>query len=252
MSSVTEQRMPVAPAPRRTAFRVASVLQGAAVAVGFVMLAGGFALAAVEYRPYQVPSASMAPTIQVGDTVLARRTTGSAVGRGDVVVFSEPLWGNATMVKRVVAVGGDTVACCDADGRLVVNGVGVGEPYADTKSGPGPEFSIVVPPGRLFLLGDFRMNSLDSRSHLDVAGGTVAESDVVARVDGIAWPSARIAALPRTTAFDALAGRNASEPGLLVPAVATASGGGLLVLVAAGAGWVAAAAGRVRRRFRGA
>ncbi|GJF33759.1 hypothetical protein KNE206_64590 [Kitasatospora sp. NE20-6] len=250
MSSLTEQRPPAAPVRRSTPKRIASLLQGVAIAVGFAMLVGGVVLVAVQYRPYRIPSTSMSPTIQVGDTVLARKTDGGTVGRGDIVVFSEPLWGGATMVKRVAALGGDTVACCDAGQRLTVNGVGVDESYADEKLGPGAGFSITVPEGRLFLLGDSRANSLDSRSHLDVASGTVAASDVVARVEAIAWPSDRMASVPRADAFDAIAGRPASRHGLLVPATYAAVGGALLVLAAGAAGGIAGLAGRLLGRRR--
>ncbi|WP_431680713.1 signal peptidase I [Kitasatospora sp. KL5] len=250
MSSVTER--PVAtPAARKPRRNIASALQGVAIAVGFAMLVGGFGLIALQYRPYRIPTTSMSPTLQIGDTVLARKTDGASVGRGDIVVFSEPLWGGATMVKRVVAVGGDTVACCDAGGHLTVNGVPVDEAYADERIGPGAAFSTTVPEGRIFLLGDSRSNSLDSRAHLDVASGTVAASDVVARVEGIAWPSARIMALPRTTAFDAVKGPKASKHGLLVPASYAAVGGGALVLLAGAAGWVVSFGHWVQRRRRG-
>ncbi|MEV8097308.1 signal peptidase I [Kitasatospora sp. NPDC085879] len=247
--SVTERPV-AAPAARRPRRSVASVLQGVAIAVGFAMLVGGFGLIALQYRPYRIPSTSMSPTLQVGDTVLAHRADGASVGRGDIVVFSEPLWGGATMVKRVVAVGGDTVACCGSEGRLTVNGVAVDEPYTDDHLGPGEGYRITVPEGRLFLLGDSRSNSLDSRSHLDVASGTVAATDVVGRVEGIVWPSARIAAVPRTPAFDEVKGPTASRHGLLVPAGYAAVGGAVLVLAAGAAGWAVSLGQWVRRRSR--
>ncbi|MEU2627601.1 signal peptidase I [Kitasatospora sp. NPDC007106] len=249
MSSVTE-RPATAATPRRPRRSIASLLQGVAIAVGFAMLVGGFAYLALQYRPYRIPTTSMTPTLKNGDTVLAHRTDGASVGRGDIVVFSEPLWGGATMVKRVVAVGGDTVACCGSDGRLTVNGTAVDEPYTDQHLGPGEGYRITVPEGRIFLLGDSRSNSLDSRSHLDLASGTVAATDVVARVEGIVWPSDRTAAVPRTTAFDDVKGRPASAHGLLVPAAYAAVGGGALVLAAGAAGWAVSIVRWVGRRTR--
>lgn len=93
-------------------------VSGLAVALGCVLFLGGFAWAAVLYRPYTVPTDSMEPLVHPGDKVLARHVSGTAVRRGDVVVFQDPLWGGQPLVKRVVGVGGDTVECCDKRGRL--------------------------------------------------------------------------------------------------------------------------------------
>jgi signal peptidase I len=86
-------------------------LSGLVVALGCVLFLGGFAWGTVHYTPYTVPTGSMAPTISAGDRVLAQHIDGSEVHRGDVVVFNEPTWANVPLVKRVVAVGGDTVSC---------------------------------------------------------------------------------------------------------------------------------------------
>ncbi|MCW0121709.1 signal peptidase I, partial [Bacillus subtilis] len=91
----------------------------------------GFVWAAVVYQPYTVPTDSMSPTVKPGDRVLAERIDGADVRRGDVVVFTDEVWGATPMVKRVVGVGGDKVACCDREGRLTVNGTPVDEPYLD-------------------------------------------------------------------------------------------------------------------------
>src|SRR4051812_26813434 len=91
--------------------RTGHVLSGLAVALGCVLFLGGFGWGAVLYRPYTVPTGSMMPTVDPGDRVLAQRVDGAEVRRGDVVVFSDSLWGEVPMVKRVVAVGGDTVRC---------------------------------------------------------------------------------------------------------------------------------------------
>ena len=92
--------------------RLGSVLSGLVVALGCVLFLGGFAWGAIVYQPYTVPTESMAPTIKAGDRILAERIDGSDVERGDVVVFKQESWGDMLIVKRVVAVGGDTVACC--------------------------------------------------------------------------------------------------------------------------------------------
>src|SRR5690348_4217391 len=135
--------------------RVEGVLQGIGITVGLLGLIGGFVLLAVQYRPYSVPTDSMAPTVQPGDTVLAHPVKGSEIGRGDVIVFSDPLWGTSAMVKRVIGVGGDTIACCDSAGRTTVNGKPVTESYVNSSSSSAlllgdKAFSAKVPAGRLF------------------------------------------------------------------------------------------------------
>jgi signal peptidase I len=127
-------------------------------------------------QSFAIPSASMLPTIQIGDHVFVdkARFRGAAPRRGDLIVHRSPENPNVTAIKRAVAVGGDRVEIRDK--RLFVNGREVLEPYAihnDAKTYPaspslpygrrdnfGP---IVVPPGSLFALGDNRDNSFDCR-----------------------------------------------------------------------------------------
>lgn len=219
-------------------------LSGIAVALGCVLFLGSCVWGALVYRPYSVPTTSMVPTVQPGDRLLAQKVSGSDVRRGDVVVFRDPLWGNQPLVKRVVAVGGDTVACCDAQGRLTVNGTPIDETYlnggAPSAAGGNKasmeQFSTKVPAGSLFLLGDNRAISEDSRIHLeDAEGGAVPASDVRARVDGVAWPSSRIGLLPRTSAFAGLAGGGSPGRGPLGMLVVAALAGVALIL--GGAAW---------------
>ncbi|MFI8960568.1 signal peptidase I [Streptomyces sp. NPDC053493] len=222
--------------------RLGSVLSGLAVAVGCVLFLGGFVVGAVLYQPYTVPTDSMTPTLDVGSKVLAERVDGADVKRGDVVVFQDSLWGDVTMVKRVVGVGGDTVVCCDADGRLTINGKAVEEPYLPAgKAASGQEFSATVPAGNLFLLGDERHTSMDSRAHLQEAGhGSVPRSAVTARVDAVAWPAKGV--LERPASFAALPG-GVSSPGPVRPLLYAIVGGCVLILAGAAYGPLARAFG---------
>jgi signal peptidase I len=233
------------PAGSRTGQR----LSGLAVALGLVLFLGGFAWGAVVYRPYTVPTSSMTPTIDAGDRVLAQRIDGSEVRRGDVVVFTDKNWvANAAVVKRVVAVGGDTVACC-TDGKLTVNGKKIEEPYLPKGSlAEITDFPTVkVPDGRLFLLGDERQGSLDSTAHLtDAASGTVARSSVKARVDAVVWPMNGM--LERPTGFESLG--TLSEPGPLRTIGWLIAAGAVLVLGGGAYGPVAKLAARGRAGTR--
>jgi signal peptidase I len=217
--------------------RTGQRLSGLAVALGLVLFLGGFGWAAVVYRPYTVPTSSMTPTIDAGDRVLAQRVDGADVRRGDVVVFKDSTWADAPIVKRVVAVGGDTVSCCQ-DGRLKVNGKEIDEPYlpagASAESADFP--TVTVPQGRLFLLGDERRTSLDSTAHLtDAAGGTVARSAVDARVDAVVWPMEGM--LERPSGFTQLGAL--SEPGPLRTVTWMVIAGVVLILGGAAYGPVA-------------
>jgi signal peptidase I len=197
--------------------RSGRVVSGLAIALGCVMFLGGFAWAGLVYRPYTVPTQSMQPTVLPGDKVLAQKISGSDVHRGDVVVFKDQAWGNEPLVKRVVGVGGDVVACCDKQGRLTVNGTPVDETYLNGHGLSAQEaFKATVRKGELFMLGDNRAVSQDSRVHLeDAEGGSVPAADVKGRVDGTAWPLGRMGMLPTTSAFDALPGGGQSPQGPL-------------------------------------
>ncbi|MDT0568330.1 signal peptidase I [Streptomyces sp. DSM 3412] len=213
--------------------RLGSKLSGLAVALGCVLFLGGFLWGAVAYAPYTVPTDSMSPTITSGDRILAERVDGSEIKRGDVVVFRQESWGNAPMVKRVVAVGGDTVACC-TDGKLTVNGKQIDEGYLP--EGQQAELTgipeITVPQGRLFLLGDERSGSLDSTAHLTEAGnGTVPRTHVDARVDAVVWPMDGM--LARPTGFEELGALSSPGPLRLITAALVVG----MVLVLGGAAY---------------
>ncbi|WP_394813556.1 signal peptidase I [Streptomyces hazeniae] len=201
---------------RSRSFRLTT---GAAAVLVAVLLVGAFVV-----QPYSIPSSSMAPTLKVGDRVLVNKLAyrfGDRPERGDVVVFdgrgsflpsgtagsgalsgllrrfgsalglSDPA--DTEYVKRVIGVGGDRVRCCDQRGRLVVNG----EPLTETYLHPGDDssavrFDIRVPEGRLWVMGDHRSASRDSRDHLGLpGGGTVPLDRVIGRADWIAWPHDR-------------------------------------------------------------
>ncbi|MET8245836.1 signal peptidase I [Streptomyces sp. NPDC005202] len=204
---------------RRSAVREIPLLVGVAVLIALV-------LKTFLVQAFVIPSGSMEQTIRIGDRVLVDKLTpwfGSKPQRGDVVVFHDPggwLAGEQTtrkndpvvvkqikegltfigllpsdnekdLIKRVVGVGGDHVKCCDAQGRVTVNGVPLNEGnYLYPGNAPSnTQFDITVPKGRLWMMGDHRANSADSRAHQDTAyGGTVSENSVVGRAMFIGWP----------------------------------------------------------------
>lgn len=176
---------------RWTGLEVLALVLVAAVAVSL--------LRHLVVQVYAIPSGSMEPLLGSGDRVVVTRLDDD-VRRGDVVVFdgaglfaSGAPAGEQDFVKRVVGVGGDRVVCCDRDGRLSVDGKPLEEPYLFAGDDPSETaFDVEVPIGRLWLMGDHRSGSADSRAHLgSPGGGMVPQERVVGRVVAVVWPPDR-------------------------------------------------------------
>jgi signal peptidase I len=138
-------------------------------------------------EPLSITSASMDPTLQAGDSVLATKFAYRFADpeRGDVVLFEAPFDGAPT-IKRVVGVAGDTVAV--RDGVLFVNGEKTREDYVDYNLTDATFFGPTdVPEGGVYVMGDNRANSLDSRSY-----GPVPEEDVLGGIGLRIWPLGRM------------------------------------------------------------
>jgi signal peptidase I len=176
------------------------ILLGAAVVVA--LLVRTFVL-----QTFYVPSESMEHTLNINDRVLVNKLVYDFrdPSRGEVIVFTSPLdWRTAEnekdFVKRVIGVPGDHVVCCDPRGRLSVNGVAIDEPYLDKDYGanapasPNP-FDVTVPAGRLWVMGDNRVESADSRYHYAAQRNrieaTIPISSVIGRAFVLFWPPGR-------------------------------------------------------------
>ncbi len=186
-------------------------------------------------QAFFIPSGSMENTLEINDRVLVNKLVYDvrSIHRGDIVVFNgDGSWDPGTaprdtnfvvkfgqgfasmfgfghpgdiLIKRVIGLPGDKVACCDAQGRVTVNGVPLTEQtYLYPGDAPSEiRFNVVVPPGRLWVMGDHRLISDDSRNHLgQPGGGTVPENAVIGRAFVIIWPISRWRFLPIPATFE--------------------------------------------------
>jgi signal peptidase I len=196
------------------------------------------------FQAFFIPSGSMENTLLKGDRVIVNRLSYKVghVQRGQIVVFSgvdswtpegsitqpsNPVLrefskigsylgfapsGEQDFIKRVIGIPGDRVVCCNTQGQITVNGKALSEHYlypgSDNRTLP---FDIVVPPGRLWVEGDHRNDSADSRSHTGLpGGGTIPINKVIGRAFVIVWPFSRLHRLEIPASYGALSNTTAS------------------------------------------
>lgn len=189
------------------------------------------------FRSFYIPSGSMMNTLQINDRIVVNELVpkASSLKRGDVVVFTDPggwlsgegaptvstsssnpviagfQWGltqigigtqdsDNHLVKRVIGLPGDKIACCNAAGELTINGVPIKEPYINVAPGKPADafqYDVTVPAGDVWVLGDNRYNSADSAYHYTKkdASAFVPIKDIVGKAEIITWPSSRWASL---------------------------------------------------------
>ena len=196
------------------------------VIIVVIAFLASYALKTFLIRSFYIPSGSMKETLQVDDRILVNQLVPAVqdVQRGDVIVFKDPggwlhpqampeestgirrlleqvgLVAEVTdeyVVKRVIGVGGDRVACCDANGLVTINDVPIREPYVLLPEGASKvsrdDFDVTVPEGALWVMGDNRYASQDSRYNQDQPGkGFVSEDEVVGRAFLLNWPFDRL------------------------------------------------------------
>ena len=180
---------------------------------------------------FYIPSGSMENTLQIKDRVAVNKIPfiSRSINRGDVVVFRDPdnwlpeivdydtnkyvskaksalvavgVLPNPTkqyLVKRVIGVEGDHIVCCTKAGNLTINDVEVTEPYIYAGNKPSEmKFDVTVPKGKLWVMGDHRGASADSRYHQeDINKGFVPISRVTGRVVAVIWPFKNIIYVPK-------------------------------------------------------
>jgi signal peptidase I len=207
--------------PGRARSGILGLLRETAIIIGCALVVS-WLIKTFLVQAFYIPSESMRDTLEVGDRVMVSRMVPRVfdVHRGDIVVFLDPGdWlepheqpdrgplGNAAttaltmvgllpadtgehLIKRTIGVPGDHVTCCDADGLIEVNGVALHEPYIRPGSVPSQvPFDEVVPEGMLFVMGDNRQNSADSRFNTTKPyGGFVPISNVVGTAFATVWP----------------------------------------------------------------
>lgn len=179
------------------------------------------------FRAFFIPSESMVSTLDVDDRIFVNLLVPEpfSLSRGDVVVFRDTnAWLPAApektegpftwvqdgltfvgllpddsqqhLVKRVIGLPGDQVVCCDTGGKLTINGAAIDETYVNTAEVPQVRnFDVTVPEGKVWVMGDNRNHSADSRSHMEANGGFINLEDIEGKAAVIAWPLNRITVL---------------------------------------------------------
>lgn len=185
-------------------------------------------------QAFYIPSPSMEPQFVKNDRILVQKVSywGGEPQRGDIIVFADPGgWLNDAespapknilvkgleriglyptgghLVKRIIGVGGDRVVCCDKQGRITVNGKALDEgAYLPKGTKPSlTRFDVQVPPDHLWMMGDNRGESWDSRGHMgDPGGGFVSTDLVVGKVFALVWPWDRAEWVRRPADFEAI------------------------------------------------
>ena len=209
-------------AKRRGSFwRELPILLGVAILVAVLVRA--FVL-----QTFYIPSPSMEHTLNVLDRVLVNKLVYDFRDphRGEIIVFKAPDdWQSGAegqdFIKRIIGTPGDHVVCCDAQERLVVNGVSLDEPYifrdADGNQDPAADrkFNITVPKDRLWVMGDHRSASGDSLEHYeetsDIQEATIPEKSVVGRAFTVFWPLSRAKWLSVPDGFDKIPDASAAK-----------------------------------------
>ncbi|WP_461171668.1 signal peptidase I [Arthrobacter sp. Z1-9] len=179
------------------------------------------------FRAFFIPSESMVNTLDIDDRIFVNLLVPEpfSLNRGDVVVFRDtkgwlppaeektegpfswvqdgltfvgllPDNSEQHLVKRVIGLPGDHVVCCDDGGRLTINGRPINESYVNPAEAPQiRNFDVTVPEGKVWVMGDNRNHSADSRAHMDSDGGFIDVADLEGKAAVIAWPLSRITTL---------------------------------------------------------
>ncbi len=201
--------------PRTPFWRELPILLGIAIVVAIVVRA--FVL-----QTFFIPSESMENTLNINDRVLVNKLVYNFRDphRGEIIVFKAPMqWrsdpNEEDFIKRVIGEPGDHIVCCDAQGRITVNGKALDETqylYSDAQGADEPsdtKFDVVVPPGRLWVMGDHRSHSGDShelwkRTNGDATASTIPIDSVVGRAFVLFWPFTSATWLTVPSTFDGI------------------------------------------------